>query len=234
MNGITMKNLPFSERPYEKFLKYGGRTMSDAELLAIIIKSGTRGETAVQVAQRVLKECTDDGTGFSLDKISISKLKKIKGIGEVKALQLKAVFEISKRLNSRNGSKKTYVKSPKNVSELLMGELRYEKQEQIKVLALDIKCALIKCETIALGGLNQVSILPREIFRTPIEFGAANIILVHNHPSGDATPSNEDVDFTKAVMNIGEILGIPVLDHIVIGNGTYVSMREKRLILDGG
>lgn len=224
-NRLTMKMLPFSERPYEKFERLGSSALSDAELLAIIIKNGTKEETALQLAQKVLLECDKEDT-FSFERISMNRLKSIKGIGRVKAIQLKAVFELSKRFESRN-EEIVHITNPEQAYSFLIKELKYEKQEHIKVLMLDVKSRLIKAETVAIGSISEVGVMPREIFKKPIEYSASNILLAHNHPSGDVTPSKADIDFTERVAFVGKILGIPVVDHIVVADSGWCSMRKE-------
>lgn len=224
---LTMKMLPFSERPYEKFERFGAGALTDAELLAIIIKSGTKDETALQLAQKVLVEC-EKNKKFSFDQVSLNQLKEIKGIGRVKAIQLKAVFELSKRFNSVN-DEIIHINNPRQAYDFLMRELKYEKQEHIKVLMLDVKSKLIKAETVAIGSISEVGITPREVFKKPVEYSAANIILAHNHPSGDATPSEADIDFTEKVAFVGKVLGISVVDHIVVTDDNWCSMRKEGL-----
>jgi len=225
---LTMKMLPLSERPYEKFERYGAGALTDAELLSIIIKNGTKDETALQLAQKVLVECETGIKKFSFESVSLNRLQEIKGIGRVKAIQLKAVFELSKRFN-RCSDDRIHINNPRQAYDFLMRELKYEKQEHIKVLMLDVKSNLIKAETVAIGSISEVGITPREIFKKPVEFSAANIILAHNHPSGDATPSEADVDFTGKVAFVGEVLGIPLVDHIVVTDDDWRSMRKEGL-----
>jgi len=226
-NRLTMKMLPFSERPYEKFERFGAGALTDAELLAIIIKSGTKEETALQLAQKVLVECESKKT-FSFEQVSLNRLKEIKGIGRVKAIQLKAVFELSKRFNSIS-DEIIHINNPRQAYDFLMRELKYEKQEHIKVLMLDVKSKLIKAETVAIGSISEVGITPREVFKKPVEYSAANIILAHNHPSGDATPSEADIEFTGKVAFVGKVLGISVVDHIVVTDDNWCSMRKEGL-----
>ena len=226
-NRLTMKMLPFSERPYEKFERLGAGALTDAELLAIIIKSGTKEETALQLAQKVLVECATKKK-FSFEQISLNRLKEIKGIGRVKAIQLKAVFELSKRFNTIS-DEIVHINNPRQAYDFLMRELKYEKQEHIKVLMLDVKSKLIKAETVAIGSISEVGITPREVFKKPVENSAANIILAHNHPSGDSTPSEADIDFTGKVAFVGKVLGISVVDHIVVTDSDWRSMRKEGL-----
>lgn len=229
MTRYTMKELPVLERPYEKLELYGEKSLSNAELLAIIIKSGTKEETSVQLAQRILNECCGDENSFSLKNMSISALTNIKGIGRVKAIMLKAVFELANRVNS-SVIEKPYLAHSKLAGEYLMKSLSNEKQEKLKVLGLNVKGRLERDETILIGGVRSIKVSPKDIFRMPIEHGCSNIIIAHNHPSGDPTPSDEDILMTKKIKDLGRILEIELLDHIIVGDGRYISLRQQKLI----
>jgi len=228
---LKMKDLPLNERPYEKLEKYGAEMLSDAELLAIIIKTGTRNETSVALAQRILAR-DEEGKGIAaLHDFSLEQLRAINGIGKVKAIQIKAVMELSKRIASTFSSNgKIIIRSAGDVSNLLMEEMRHLKKEVFKVLLLNTKNHLIKQMNVSVGSLNASIVHPREVFSEAVKTGCSAIIFVHNHPSGDPEPSVEDIDTTKKLVNAGEILGIKVLDHIIIGNGIYVSLREKGIL----
>lgn len=221
----TMKELPILERPYEKLEMYGEKSLSNAELLAIILKSGTREETSVQLAQRVLSECCSGEDGFSFKNVSMDTLTGIKGIGRVKAILLKATFELANRINV-NVVTKPYLSNSTFAGEYLLKVLSNEKQEKLKVLALNIKGELERDVVALAGSLNVINVSISDIFRVPIECGSNNIIISHNHPSGDPTPSYEDILATQKIYNAGKLLGIELLDHIVVGNGKYVSIRK--------
>ena len=224
---LKMKDLPDSERPYERLQKYGAHVLSNSELLAIIIKTGTKDETSVEMAQRLLK-MDHESVGLSfLHNISLEQLKKIKGIGNVKAIQIKAVMELAKRISSTFNNERVVIKTPTDVSGHLMEEMRCLKQEELRTVLLNTKNCILKSCTIAIGGLNVSAVESREVFNEAIKAGSASIILVHNHPSGDPAPSKEDIAFTKRIAEGGEILGIKVLDHIIIGNGAFVSLKER-------
>lgn len=226
---IKIKQLPISERPYEKLQMYGEKTLSNSELLAIIIKTGTKEETALQLAQKVLsinKENKIDSLRF-LEQVSIEELIKIKGIGRVKAIQLKAVCELAKRIARPINIDKIVIKSPKDVANLLGEELRYEKREILKVLILNTKNIVQKIEDIAIGGNFSINIEPKDIFKEAIKMEMPKIIVVHNHPSGNATPSTSDIEITNTMSKCAKLLGIQLLDHIVIGDGTFESICSK-------
>ena len=227
-----MKELPISERPYEKLEMYGSNSLSNAELLAIIIKTGTREESSVTIAQKILKLNKEQRDNLKfLQNISINELTKIKGIGKIKAIQLKAVCELATRINSVSSYKEKQILRPKYIAEILMERTRFEKQEILKVAMLNNKNKLIRIKEIAKGGGNFVAATIRSILNEAVKIEAAKIILIHNHPTGDPTPSKQDIEFTKNVEQASKILGIQLLDHIVIGDLKYVSifsMREKQ------
>lgn len=227
---IKMKELPISERPYEKLEMYGENTLSNAELLAIIIKSGTKEESSVTLAQKILSlgkenKCEKDNLEF-LHELSLAELMQINGIGKVKAIQLKAVCELAKRISKPIDALKIKIKTPEDVSKLIMNELKTEKKEIVKVILLNSQNVVIKIQTISLGGTNSASIDPKDIFMEAIKRGIPKIIMVHNHPSGDATPSKQDCDFTRRINHVAELLGIELLDHIIIGYNKYTSIKS--------
>lgn len=219
-----MQELPMSERPYEKMELYGENALSNSELLAIIIESGTKDETSIQLAQRVISL----GNSFTenklraLQNLSLEELKKIKGIGRVKAIRLKAAFEIAKRLAQPIESE-IFVKSSEDVAKLFMEELRFEKREIVKIIILNTKNKILRIQDVSLGGTNSAVVEPKDILAEPIKMGATKIILLHNHPSGNATPSKEDFEVTKRIRMCAEMFGIKLLDHIVIGDGEFRS-----------
>lgn len=229
MDRLKMKELPLSERPYEKLEAVGAERLSNAELLAVIIKTGTKTYTAVQLAQMVLK-LSDDGRLSSLNNLSMEQLKNIKGIGRVKAIQIKAALEFSKRIATSDGIVHHIIKSANDVNNLMMEELRYLKKEVFKAILLDTKNQVIKTVDVSVGSLNSSIVHPREVYSEAIKCGSNSIIFVHNHPSGDPTPSAEDIQTTHRLLNAGNILGIKVLDHIVVGDGKFVSFKEKGII----
>lgn len=227
---LKLQQLPQYERPYEKLELYGAEVLSNAELLAIIIESGTKDETSINLAQKVLclgEEIQDNGLRF-LQNISLEELKEIKGIGRVKAIRLKAAFEISKRL-AKPLTQYKIVNSSKDVANLFMEELRYEKVEIVKIVILDIKNKVLKIKNISFGGANYAVIEPKEILAEPVKMGASKIILIHNHPSGNSEPSLEDYQVTKRIKLCAEMFGIELIDHIVIGDGEYHSAMIKDL-----
>lgn len=228
---LRMKDLPAGERPYEKLEKFGPEVLSNAELLAIIIRTGNKDETSVSLAQRILaQDKNNEGLAF-LHHVSLEQLKNIKGVGRVKAIQLKALAEISKRASSTyimNG--RVTIKSPADVCRLLMEEMRHIKKEVFRIILLDTKNHIIRQVDVSVGSLNASIVHPREVFGEAVKTGCSGLLLVHNHPSGDPEPSIEDIETTNRLVNAGNILGIKVLDHIIIGDGRYVSLKEQGYI----
>lgn len=225
---MKLKELPEMERPYEKLELYGAENLTMSELIAIIIKSGTKNLTSLDIARELLKDA-DDEVGISFFKdISIEELKEKKGIGRVKAIQLKAVAEIASRASRPNSIIKKKIVTPEDVVRIIMPSLRYEKQEHVKTILLDCQNQIIKTITNNIGTTVSASFEPREIFREAIKANAIKIILVHNHPSGDVSPSSSDILATKKVARFGEEFGIELLDHIIIGDGTFCSLKRLK------
>lgn len=223
---IAIHELPLSERPYERLELYGEEALSNSELIAIILGNGTKEYSSVGLAQKVLglnNELTENEFRFLQD-VSLEELKKIKGIGRVKAIRLKATFEIARRL-ARPLNYEMTVSSSRDVAKIFMEELRFEKREVVKIVILNSKNKIMKIEDISLGGTNYAVIDPKDVFSSPLKMGAGKIILVHNHPSGNATPSKEDFQVTKRIKECAEMLGIELLDHLVIGDGEYQSVQ---------
>jgi DNA repair protein RadC len=224
---FTIKELPEEERPREKLIKYGAETLSDAELLAIIIRIGNRERTAVELSQDILNYF---GGLRAFNGLSVKEMTRIKGIGSAKAIQLRAVVELSKRMASLTQERKERIKSPGDAARLLMPELRFMTQEVFKIILLDIKNQVIAIPLISKGGLSTSFVHPREVFREAIRHSSAAIIMVHNHPSGIPEPSKDDIDITRRLIKSGKIIGIDVLDHIIIGDGIFISMKEEGII----
>lgn len=221
---IKIKKLPESERPYEKLEMYGEKMLSNSELLAIIIKSGTKEKTCIELANEILCIKNNNNSLRGLQDITLEELKSIKGIGQVKAIQLKAICELAKRMSRPTNKINIQIKQPQDVVNVVMEELRYEKREIVKLLILNIKNVIIKIIDISMGGTSYAHIEPKDILAEPLKIGAPKIILVHNHPSGDSTPSKSDFYVTERIRDAAEILGIQLLDHIVIGDGNYTSI----------
>lgn len=227
---MKMKELPISERPYEKLEMYGEKSLSNSELLAIIIKTGTKEETSIGLAQKVLNlSGNNDMQDLRfLQDISLVDFAKIKGIGKVKAIQLKAVCELAKRMARPVKKLRVKIKSGQDVANLLMEEMRYEKREIAKIVALNAKNIVLKVIDVSYGGNNFAMLEPKEILLEAIKCNAPRIILVHNHPSGDPTPSQSDYRATDRIYECTQMLGIELLDHIIIGDGIYESVIKNK------
>lgn len=221
---LKIKELPEAERPYEKLKMYGEEALTNAELLAIIIKTGTKSENSLQIANRILL-LTD--TLKDIMDLSINDLKNIKGIGEIKAIQIKAVCELTKRIEQSSTKIKKQVKRPEDIATKLIKEMKYQKQEIIKVIILNAKLEIIKEVNIAKGQSMQVNTSIKDILTEAVKLQAPNIIIAHNHPSGNPEPSNSDIEFTKKISEASKILGITLLDHLIIGNNNYISILQK-------
>lgn len=223
---VTIKELPVEERPRERLLRHGAGVLSNAELLAILLRTGTKNESAISMAYRILKQ--DHGLRYLVDS-DVEQLASINGIGKAKAAQIKAAIELGRRLSAFELGVDKPVKCPQDVADLLMEEMRYLKKEHMKLMLLNIKCNLISVEEISVGSLNASIVHPREVFNPAIRKSSASIIMVHNHPSGDPTPSKEDAAITARISEAGKLIGIELVDHIIIGDGRYISMKEKGL-----
>ena len=220
---LKMKQLPKSERPYEKLLMYGPKKLSNAELLAIIIKTGTKEETSVDIANRLLL-LSENINGLS--NIPIETFEKIKGIGKVKAIQIKALCEIATRINSPINKINIIIKTPKDVADLFMQEFKNEKLEKLKMILLNTKNEIVKNIEIKTGSINEIQVRPAEVLKEVIKEEVNKFILIHNHPSGDSTPSKADFDFTEKIENGANLLNLNFLDHIVIGRDNYKSIKS--------
>lgn len=220
----TIKDIPADMRPREKLLRYGPGILSPQELLAIIIRTGSRDANAIQLAESILYQFKDLR---GINNAGIEELCQVAhGIGKVKAAQIKAALELGRRLNQQD-SEVVRIKSPQDVAAWVMEDLRYLQHEQFRILLLNTKNIIIAWEEISRGSLNSSIVHPREVFARAIKRSAAAIILVHNHPSGDPSPSQEDINITRRLVEVGHLVGIEVLDHLVIGDGVFFSLKEK-------
>lgn len=231
---LKIKELPETERPYEKLELYGEKKLSNAELLAIIIKTGTKEETSVQIAQRILNLNYDPQMGELnfLKELSLQEFMQVKGIGRVKAIQLKAICELAVRMSKPSNYKKIQVKSTEHLAKLVLDELRFEKKEYIKLFLLNTKNEILKSLNVSKGGSNFVNVNMKEIISEALKIRAPKMILVHNHPSGDPTPSKVDIKFTDRLYNAAKMFDIELLDHIVIGDMNFKSVfvETKKLV----
>lgn len=227
-----MGNLKLKENallPYEKCIRYGCEFLSDAELLAVIIRTGTREKNCLQLAEELLEYSGDMGL-LGLKHLEIEDYKSIKGIGTVKAVMLKCISELSLRISRRTMNKRSKFHNSDDVAAYCMEELRHLENECFYMLLLNTKCELINETKLSYGTVNNTCVSEREVFRYALLHGAVYIIVVHNHPSGDPTPSGEDILTTQRLVDAGKTVGIPVLDHIIIGDNVYISLKEKNMM----
>lgn len=228
-----MKNLTFTSenQPYEKFLQFGPQGLTDTELIAIILRTGTKEKSAVQLAEEIthLGKNTNDGI-LSLYSLSLNDLMAVKGVGQVKAVKLKALTELSMRFSKASAKERLCFKKPVSVAKYFMETLRHRDTETVILVCLDAKGHLISEKEISKGSVRMSLISPREIFIEALAEKAVNIILLHNHPSGDPTPSDSDISLTLAVKEFGEKIDIILLDHIIIGDNKYYSFRDTQKI----
>jgi DNA repair protein RadC len=224
---FTIKDIPEEERPRERLAKYGAEVLSNAELLAIILRTGTKYDSAINIANKLLNN--SQGIRY-LYESSFEELKCTKGIGTAKAAQIKAALELGRRLRTYKGSGNIYIKTPSDAADIVMEDIRYLKKECMKVILLNIKNMVISIKDVSTGSLNSSIVHPREVFVEAIKSSSASIIVCHNHPSGDPTPSQEDINVTKRIYEAGKIIGIDLIDHIIIGDGKYISLKEKNII----
>ncbi|HVI41026.1 MAG TPA: DNA repair protein RadC [Anaerovoracaceae bacterium] len=223
-----IKELPSEERPREKLVQYGAETLSNTELLAILIGTGTREMSAIMLANRILA-LEEEGISY-LTNCLPEELSAIPGMGMAKSCQIIAAIELGKRIATKPKGKRINIKAPNEVASLFIEEMRYLKKEYFKVLLLNTKNEIIMIENISVGSLNSSVVHPREVFCTAIKRSACSMIAVHNHPSGNPMPSQTDIEITRRLVEAGELLGIKVLDHLIIGDGIYVSLKEKMLL----
>lgn len=224
---LTVKELPLDDRPREKLLMRGAQSLSDAELVAILLRTGKKGKSVLEIARELI---SSEGNLAMLATKTVDSLQLISGIGKDKAATLAAAFELSRRILSQPkwlANKK--ITSPQDVAEIFIPILRDENKEKFIVVCLNSANKIIKFETISIGNLNSSVVHPREVFKVAIDNSSASIILIHNHPSGNPEPSNEDIRITKKIVETGKIMEIPVFDHLIIAGETYTSFVEKRL-----
>ncbi|MDA3129270.1 DNA repair protein RadC [Aliibacillus thermotolerans] len=219
-----LKDFPVSERPREKMIREGPQQLSNQELLAILLRTGTKDESVLEIAQRVLLHF--DGLRL-LKEATIEELLTLKGIGQAKASELQAALELGRRIYTFRERERYAIRSPEDVAAFVMEEMRFYTQEHFVVLCLNVKNEVIHRQTLFIGSLNSSIVHPRELFKEALRRSAASVICLHNHPSGDPSPSPEDIEVTKRLSECGRILGIEVLDHVIIGDHKFLSLKEK-------
>lgn len=225
----TMKTLPETDRPYEKCWEYGPAMLTDAELLAVILRTGSRGESVLALTRRILSMPEHPGlTG--LYHITRQELQRIRGIGKVKAIQILCVAELCKRMSRATHKKKVVLNDPETIAARYMEQLRHEEQEKVLLLMFDSAGGLLGEEMITQGTVNMSLVSPREVFLCALRYAAVSIVLLHNHPSGDPKPSAEDIELTREMAACGSLLGIRLQDHIIIGDNVAVSMAEEDIL----
>lgn len=227
-NYLRMLDIPENERPKEKLLRYGAESLSNPELLAIVLRTGTKGENVLNLSQKIIAEL--NGLNGILN-ASVKEMTKIKGVKEAKASQILAIAELFRRFNTyKSFNEFKRITSPREVANMFYGEMGASNQEVLKLIILNTKNEVIKIKDVFKGSLNSSLVHPREIFNEAIRSSAASIIICHNHPSGDPTPSSEDIKVTTRINQSGEIIGIKLIDHIIIGRNNYVSLKEKGIL----
>lgn len=221
-----IRDLPQNERPRERLMYYGASALSTSELLAILLRVGVKGESVINLATRLLSQY---GGLSGLAKASFGELQKIKGVGSTKVTQIKAALELGRRLLVESPEERPQIRSPADAANLVMVEMSLLEQEHLRLLLLDTKNRVLQMPTVYVGNLNTSVIRVGELFRYALRENCAGIIVVHNHPSGDPAPSPEDVRVTERIVEAGQLLDIDVLDHLIIGKGRFVSLKERKL-----
>jgi DNA repair protein RadC len=221
---MLIRDYPKEERPRERFLQDGPQSLSNQELIALLLRTGSREESVLQLSGRLINSFK----GLRLLKeASVEELTVMKGIGEAKAIQILASVELGRRINNLNDQDRYVIRSPEDGANYCMEEMRFLSQEHFVCLYLNTKNQVLQKTTVFIGSLNASIVHPREVFKEAFRRSAASIICLHNHPSGDPSPSREDIEVTKRLVECGKIIGIEVLDHIIIGEHKYVSLKEK-------
>jgi DNA repair protein RadC len=221
-----MTEVPLAERPRERLKHHGAHALSNTELIAILLRVGTKGENVARLSERLLKQF---GDLKGIARASVAELRKLKGVGETKAIQIKAALELGKRLTVASPDERPVIRSPADAANLLLAEMSLLEQEHMRVLLLDTRNRVVDSPTIYKGNLNTAVVRMGELFREAIRQNCASIIVAHNHPSGDPSPSPEDVRVTEEMVKAGQLLDIEVLDHLVIGGQKFVSLKERGL-----
>jgi DNA repair protein RadC len=227
---LTLKKLPMSEQPYQKCEQYGAGALSDAELLAVMIRTGTKEQRAIDLAVNVLNYSPVNPGLTGLNYLTMKELTKIKGIGRVKAIELLCLTELTKRMAKEMHKNSLKLVTPQSVADYYMQDMRHLTREQVMLLLMDSKNKIIKDMILSEGTVNTSIVPTREIFVNALKYEAVNIILLHNHPSGDPSPSTEDICVTKRIAEAGKLIGIVLLDHIVIGDNRYISLKEQGIL----
>ena len=229
-NNIRIKEIQEEERPYEKCMRFGASNLTDIELLAVLLRTGTRGENSLQLAEKLLHPVFSQEGILNIHKWTLEQLLQVKGIGKVKSVQILCLSELSKRLSKATAQPGLSFTTPSTIAKYYMEDMRHGSHESMKLLLLNTKTRLIGETDISKGTINSAVVSPRELFVEALQKNAVSIILLHNHPSGDPSPSKEDVLITRRIRDAGQLIGVELLDHIIIGNNCYTSMKEKGLL----
>ncbi|WP_413308484.1 DNA repair protein RadC [Bacillus sp. 1P10SD] len=221
---LMIRDFPQDERPRERFIQQGPQSLSNHELIAILLRTGTKDESVLQLSNRLLNHFE----GLRLLKgATLEEITEIKGIGSAKAIQILAAVEIGRRISNLSFNDRYVIRSPEDGAKYVMNDMRFLSQEHFVCLYLNTKNQVIHKQTVFIGSLNASIVHPREVYREALKRSAASIIALHNHPSGDPTPSREDIEVTKRLVECGKIIGIDLLDHLIIGENKFVSLKEK-------
>ncbi len=221
-----IRDMAVDERPRERLIQVGAQAVSTAELLAIILRTGSGGENVLRLAERLLSQFQDLP---GLARASVAELMNVKGVGPAKAVEIKAALEVGRRLLASAPQERSRVASPADAANLLMSEMMFLEQEHLRLILLDTRNRVLNTPTIYIGSLNTSVVRIGELFRAAIKENAAAFIVAHNHPSGDPSPSPEDVNVTRQIVQAGKLLDIELLDHIIIGHQRFVSLKERGL-----
>ncbi|SDB81535.1 RadC family protein [Shouchella lonarensis] len=227
---ILIRDVPEKERPRERLLREGARALSNQEIIAILLRSGTKAQSVVHLASQLLSRFP---TLTALKEAAIEELCTVNGIGAAKAVELTAAIELGRRIHMEEKGDRHIISTPDDAAHIMMEELRELKQEHFVALYLNSKNHVMKKQTLFVGSLNASIVHPREVFKEALRYSSAAVICLHNHPSGDPEPSREDVYATERLSDAGRLLGIPLLDHIIIGDGCFVSLKERGLLAEG-
>ena len=226
---IRVRDLPVKERPREKLLAAGAAGLSNTELLAVLLRTGTREKSVLRIAEEVLAYYKERGL-LAIAHIPAAELAAIHGVGQAKAATILAAVELGRRLSMLEAECVEVVNGPEDVAHFAMPRFRFEQREHFAVMLLNTKNHILGLHDVSVGSLQASVVHPREVFRTAVDYAAASMILLHNHPSGDPTPSHEDIAVTARLVKAGKIMDIPVLDHVIIGRNRYVSLKDKGLM----
>lgn len=223
----SVREMPEEDRPRERLARLGPEALRDAELIAILLRTGTAKVGAVALGERVVKHF---GDLRGLARATVEELLQIKGIGPAKAVELQAALELGRRLRSVSRTDRFKVRTAADLAELLMDDFKVYETEHFKSVLLDIKNQVMKVIDVSKGGIDGTVAAPRDVFRQAVREGAAHVIVAHNHPSGDPEPSRADIELTRRLVEASAVIGIPLLDHVVFGDGRYVSLKERQLM----